>query len=367
VGALGSTLLDLWRRAGWGEWDAVDPDHLRPHNLIRHTTHYLGRPKAEAVVWRDKSIWRDAKPKIGAIVGDAYDIDNPVVKIAFERAELIVDATTTVEVPRRLANAHFPGRVVSAFLTPTGTDGVLIAEDSVRRFRIDALEAQYWRAVLTQSWGETHLISSTSKFTSGASCRDVSFVMPYSMIMAHAATLAEQIQTLPPAGVIRIWQRDRLRGSVAVHDVPIEETFTTTFPDLAVVWDGGTLAKVRSLRRAALPAETGGVLVGYHDLNEGKVYVVDALDAPSDSVGTRESFERGVKGLRPRIEEIGRRSAGQVGYLGEWHSHPQGHDARESGKDVRQLLYLGDLLGGEGLPAFMLIVAEDEQQWLVAC
>ena len=366
VGALGSTLLDLWRRAGWGEWDTIDPDHLRPHNLIRHTTHYLGRPKAEAVAWRDKSMWRDAKPKVGAIVGDAYDIDNPVVKIAFERAELIVDSTTTVEVPRRLANAHFRGRVTSAFLTPTGSDAVLIAEDLERRFRIDALEAQYWRAVLTQNWGETHLNSSAAKFTSGASCRDVSFVMPYSVIMAHAATLAEQIQTLPLEGMIRIWQRDRSRGSVEVHDVPTHEAFAAPFPNLSVVWDRGTLSKVRALRKAALPAETGGVLVGYHDLNEGRVYVVDALDAPPDSIGTHESFERGVKGLRPRIEDMGRRSAGQIGYLGEWHSHPQGHDARESGLDVRQLLYLGDLLGGEGLPALMLIVAEDEQQWLMA-
>ncbi len=120
------------------------------------------------------------------------------------------------------------------------------------------------------------------------------------------------------------------------------ETMVTTFPDLTVVWDRGTLRKVRALRKAALPAETGGVLVGYHDLNEGRVYVVDALNAPPDSIGTRESFERGVKGLRPQIEQIGRRSAHQINYLGEWHSHPQGHNARESVDDVRQLLYLAN-------------------------
>jgi integrative and conjugative element protein (TIGR02256 family) len=366
VGALGSTILDLWRRCGWGQWDAIDPDHLQPHNLVRHTAHYLGLPKAEAVARRDKYIWRDAEPKIGAIVGDAYDLKNPAVKAAFDRAELIVDTTTTLEVPRRLANLEFSARVVSSFLTPTGTDAVLIAEDSARLLRIDALEAQYWRAVLTRSWGETHLTNSITKFTSGASCRDVSVVMSYSAIMAHAATLSEQIQTLPAKGIIRIWQRDRTRGSVATHDILVWETLTTIFPDLTVVWDQGTLTKVQSLRRAALPAETGGVLVGYHDLNEGRVYVVDALDASPDSIGTREFFERGVKGLRPRIDAVGRRSAGQIGYLGEWHSHPQGHDARQSGNDVRQLLYLGDLLGGESLPALMLIVAEHDHQWLMS-
>jgi integrative and conjugative element protein (TIGR02256 family) len=365
VGALGSTLLDLWRRAGWGQWDVIDPDHLCPHNLVRHTAHYLGLPKADAVSIRDKNIWHETERKIGAIVGDAYDLNNPAVRTALEGAELIVDATTTVEVPRRLAKADLPGRVVSAFLTPTGADSVLIAEDQDRRLRIDALEGQYWRAVVTESWGTTHVTKPTEKFTSGASCRDVSVVMPYSIIVAHAATLAEQIQTLPAEGQIRIWQRDRLRGSVAVHDVQISEPLTATFPGLTVVWDCGTLAKVRSLRAAALPAETGGAIVGYYDLNEDRVYVVDALDAPPDSIGTPESFERGVMGLLPRIEEIGRRSAGQIIYLGEWHSHPQGCTSKQSDNDLWQLLYLGDLLEAEDLPALMFIVAEDDYRWLI--
>ncbi len=151
-----------------------------------------------AVALRDQLLWRDSDPEIGAIVGDAYDLNNPAVSTALERAELIVDATTTVEVPRRLANVNIPGRVVSGFLTPTGADAVLIAEDRDRRQRIDSLEAQYWRAVLNKPWGETHLTNEVGKFTSGASCRDISFVMPYSAIMAHAATLAEQIQNLRP-------------------------------------------------------------------------------------------------------------------------------------------------------------------------
>lgn len=365
VGALGSTLLDLWRRAGWGQWDVIDPDHLCPHNLVRHTAHYLGLPKAEAVSIRDKDVWHEAERKIGAIVGDARDLANPAVNTALERAELIVDATTTVEVPRRLANADLSGRIVSAFLTPTAADSVLIAEDQDRHLRIDCLEGQYWRAVVTETWGATHVTKPTEKFTSGASCRDVSFVMPYSTIAAHAATLAEQIQALPAGAIIRVWQRDRSRGSVSIHDVPISEPLTETFPGLTVVWDRGTLAKVRSLRAAALPAETGGAIVGYYDLNEERVYVADALDAPPDSIGTPEAFERGVEGLRARLEEIGRRSAGQIIYLGEWHSHPQGYTSEQSDNDLWQLLYLGDLLKAEDLPALMFIVAEDDYRWLM--
>ncbi|STJ18167.1 ThiF family [Escherichia coli] len=36
VGALGSTLADIWIRMGWGTWTFIDPDRLLPHNLSRH-------------------------------------------------------------------------------------------------------------------------------------------------------------------------------------------------------------------------------------------------------------------------------------------------------------------------------------------
>ena len=366
AGSLGSALLDLWRRSGWGKWAVIDPDHLKPHNLIRHTAHQLGYPKAEAVAARDKEIWRDIDQQVQSIVGDAGNLDDSRVRPVLSEAQLIVDATTTVEVPRRLANTGFSARVVSAFITPGGDDCVLIAEDGQRRLRIDALEAQYWRAVLNQQWGEAHVARAANQFRSGASCRDISVVMPYSTILAHSATLAEQVQALGEDARIRIWRRDRALGSTSMYDVSIAEPFFTAFSDLTVVWDRGILEKVRELRKAALPAETGGVLVGYHDLNEGRIYVVDALNAPADSIGTPESFERGVMGLTATVAEIERRSAGQIGYLGEWHSHPKGYDASESGDDIWQLFFLGDLLRREDLPALMLIVAEEDQQWLMA-
>jgi len=36
AGALGSSLLNLWARSGWGSWTVIDKDHITPHNLTRH-------------------------------------------------------------------------------------------------------------------------------------------------------------------------------------------------------------------------------------------------------------------------------------------------------------------------------------------
>jgi hypothetical protein len=365
VGALGSNMLDLWRRCGWGTWDAIDPDHMRPHNVLRHATAFTGCAKADAVAMHDANLWRTRNFRIGAINNDVTDLDDPRVKHALERAALIIDATTTLEAPRFLAQQSLTARIVSTFLTPTGDDAVLIAEDSERRFRVDTLEAQYWRAVLNEEWGDCHLTKPGATFRSGGSCRDVSAVIPYSSIVLHAAILAQQIQSLPLEPMIRIWEREPSVGSVSVHEIDVARPIECSMGLFTIIWDEHTRAKVRALRTDALPSETGGVLVGYHDFVDQRIYVVDALPAPPDSEGTPDGFRRGIEGLVPAIEQCRRRSAGHVSYIGEWHSHPEGAAARASKWDLRQLLFLGEVLAQDGLPGLQLIVAANEEEWLV--
>jgi integrative and conjugative element protein (TIGR02256 family) len=325
----------------------------------------LGAPKVEALARRDQNLWRDPEHLVNAIVGDASAVHDPATLQLLQQADLLIDASTVLEVPRAWAVTDGLKRVASCFLTPSGADAVLLAEDAARTVRVDALEAQYLRAVVNEPWGEEHLATKTAQFRAGTSCRDFSLVMPYSAIAAHAATLAEQMQSLPETEVIQVWQRNRTTGAVIVHTVPTARTRITTADCFEIVWDKGLSAKLDTLRAQVLPHETGGVLIGYHDLSMSRIYVVDALAAPPDSVGTADGFERGVKGLEKHLEEIRRRSAGQVGYLGEWHSHPDGIPAQPSGDDLWQLLYLGALLRRENLPALQFIVGKDDYTWLL--
>lgn len=50
-GSLGSAILDLWGRSGWGQWTVIDKDHIRPHNLVRHVAYaqHVGQPKAHVL------------------------------------------------------------------------------------------------------------------------------------------------------------------------------------------------------------------------------------------------------------------------------------------------------------------------------
>jgi hypothetical protein len=55
-----------------------------------------------------------------------------------------------------------------------------------------------------------------------------------------------------------------------------------------------------------------------------------------------------------------RRTAGQLRYVGEWHSHPPRASARPSAVDGQQIDWLAALMEMESMPALMLIAAEKE-------
>jgi integrative and conjugative element protein (TIGR02256 family) len=241
----------------------------------------------------------------------------------------------------------------------------MLAEDAARTCRIDAVEAQYYRAILHEEWGEGHLAWNGQQFRSGASCRDLSLVLPFTRIAAHAPNLAEAVGDLDASGRIAVWRRDIPSGAMSAFRIEVAAPLYVLLAPFTLVWDAGLRAKLRAIRGSALPAETGGVLLGYHDFNEGRIFVVDVLPAPPDSLGTPAGFRRGIEGLAAQLDGIRASSGGQVSYLGEWHSHPDGAGARPSGDDLTQLLYLRAVLSEDGLPGLQLIVADEDEQWLL--
>lgn len=63
-------------------------------------------------------------------------------------------------------------------------------------------------------------------------------------------------------------------------------------------------------------------------------------------------------GVDEMMEDVRRPTAGQVRYVGEWHSHPPRVSARPSPTDGRQLDWLAALMGMDSMPALMVIAAD---------
>lgn len=365
AGSLGSALLNLWGRSGWGNWTVLDKDHIRPHNLSRHTayTQHIGESKATVVAELHMAAL-DGASAVTPLVCDATDLTQVTVLNALKVATVIVDASTTLEYPRAASADDTLPRHITIFITPNGNCSVLLAENIQRTIRLQTLEAQYYRALLQNDWGRDHLHGHVSTFWSGAGCRDISVVMPYSRILGHSCTLAEQIQTITVQedAFIRIWQREPDMGAIAVYDIPTVPDRCIPFGDLNLFIDDGVEQDLHDMRNKGLPNETGGVILGYYDFNIKAVLVVAALPAPLDSKSTPNSFTRGIAGLAEAIKEASERTAGMVGYIGEWHSHPPGCSALPSNDDLVQLSYLTQRMSEDGLPAFSLIVGEDDIQ-----
>jgi integrative and conjugative element protein (TIGR02256 family) len=124
--------------------------------------------------------------------------------------------------------------------------------------------------------------------------------------------------------------------------------------------DAGLVQRIHAMRDARLPVETGGILFGAIDIPARRIHLVDARPAPPDSIEEQTGFVRGMVGVEEAMDEVRRKTAGQIRYIGEWHSHPPEASARPSSVDARQIDWLAALMGMDSMPALMVIAADSE-------
>lgn len=362
VGALGSVLADLWTREGWGRWTYVDDDYIRPHNVIRHLARdvHIGRSKAELVRDITNGTFYSGQLTNLAIPAKVTDSSNEALATALAQATLLVDATTTLEVPRDLSAQPDGPRMASVFLTPSGLGSVLLLEDGSRTIPLHAIEAQYYRGILNNPWGADHLKGHHGGLWVGAGCRDISAVLSEENIHLHGATLARQLRLLSaaPAAQMCIWHLDPYSGALAAHNPGISSVRTYQCGEWRVIYDQTLEENLIAMRARGLPNETGGILLGYFDPKLKMLHLVDALPAPVDSEAAPDGFTRGKQGLTEIRDECLRRTANIVDYVGDWHSHPRGAAARPSTTDLGLIAQLTATMAQDGLPALMLIVGE---------
>ncbi|MBU2621136.1 MAG: Mov34/MPN/PAD-1 family protein [Proteobacteria bacterium] len=360
VGALGGSLAEMWSKEHWGAWSFIDPDMVKSHNIIRHIAKnfHVGIFKTDVVKDMVEFNYQDEYYHAVSIPRSANDFSSEAVKEAISKADFIVDATTTIEIPRDLSQREVVPRSVSVFLTPSGRGSALLMESADRSLRLDALEAQYYRAIINEEWGKDHLEGYKGRIRVGAGCRDVSTIISYETIQFHAAMLARQVRLLrdESAAHIRVWSGDFERGALAAYEIPVYESDCFKCGDWHVIVDTVLREKLCKLRMSYLPNETGGVILGYIDQKLRHIYVVDVLNAPADSDSDRTGFTRGVEGLKAALDEVARRTANIVGYIGEWHSHPAFTSAYPSSIDRTLIKQLADTLELDGQPALMIIV-----------
>ena len=371
VGALGGLLAEIWNRECWGDWSYVDDDIVQAHNVVRHISSRsaIGYPKAVVV----DSILGNTHSSLAQEQSSSF-VSNIVsgekeLESAIDKSNLIVDVTTTLHVPRIIStNDNFP-RTVSAFITPSGMASVMLLEDKSREVRSNSLEAQYYRALLNEDWGETHLSGHAGHQWVGAGCREVSLAMSNELIHLHAAVLSRQIRKKSSSSEARIciWEHQDNSGGMISRDIRVNPCHTITLHNWTILYDDGFLQDVVAYRRDSVPNETGGIVFGIVDQKDATITLVKACHAPENSESTTSSFSRGAYDSEEILEDCHNRTAGVVSYVGEWHSHPPNCGALPSGHDIGQLNFLSCSLQVEGMPALMMIISDDSVGYYIGC
>jgi hypothetical protein len=238
---------------------------------------------------------------------------------------------------------------------------VLLAEPGNRALTLRDLEAQYLSLVLRTEWLGKHLGKDAETIAYTGACRAITNRIPESRAAVLSGLAASGIASAvdTDAAIITIWTL-AADGSVTV-DRALPE-FVTRFHargwEIAI--DAGLVRRIYETRESRVPSETGGVLFGLVDIPAQFIHLVDASRAPFDSDETPNSFVRGVGGVEELMGSVRQRTAGQVRYVGEWHSHPPRMSARPSAVDGQQIDWLAALMGMESMPALMVIAAENE-------
>lgn len=362
AGALGSQTILHLARSGFGQWTLIDHDYLMPHNAARHALdgRFVGCNKAEALAFVANSI-------VGENLFSGLPLDllsahagGDDLARTMREADTILDVSTSVAVARSLAcDIDSSARRASLFMTPSGQDLVLIAEDRDRRLPLDALEMQYYRAAINEPALDGHFGAQQPRRRYGQSCRDVTSTLPQHQVALHAAIAARALRERlrEPAAALVVWR--------AEGDGSVRRIAATTWPvtrlqagGWTVVTDAGLLDKLTALREQKLPNETGGVLLGSFDVERSILYIADALPSPPDSEEWPTLYIRGSQGLRQAVDHVQQTTHGMIEYVGEWHSHPRGAATAASHDDLQVFAWLTSLMESDGLPAVMMIVGD---------
>jgi Prokaryotic E2 family A/Prokaryotic homologs of the JAB domain len=364
AGTVGSHVAANLAREGRFNWGVIDGDYLLPHNIPKHIlpATAVGCSKAGGFA---KSLDNTLGflEQTTYLVADVLSVDaatKAAVQTMLGRADIIMDASASIAVSRFLSSTpETAARRVSFFFNSEGTDAVLQIEPANRSCSLRELEAQHYAMTAEDPDLDGHLRASQDNIAYSGACRQATNRMPESRAALLSASISLEIGRAlkNEEGKIVVW-RTRDGRVDRVQDTAIGWRHLAV-ADWSVALSEQVVEFVAGRRRAALPAETGGVLLGVLDMEARSIHVGLAFDAPSDSKGDPSGFERGIAGLRSKIARATEASAGQLVYVGEWHSHPAGYAATPSIKDLLQLAELAELLDVNGVPALMAIVNDD--------
>ncbi|MGI4874324.1 MAG: ThiF family adenylyltransferase [Janthinobacterium lividum] len=346
-GALGSKVVLHLARSGTTDLVLLDPDYLAPHNLVRHAlvADYAGMNKAIALKKAITQLYPHEELSTLQAVPFAADIllqpfNNSAVDISRLLDFTASDAFLhTLVVSPSLSNTIIYRGVIS----DKGQLGILMQEGGDRNPRLDDLQvmlyAQAAKRPAIASWLAREAIRAAMPLVSvGVGCNSETTILADEAISTHAAHFAQVLRYAGTEaaqlqqGQIYLSRLSTDEGypAITTERIQIEplQVFTAVNdPGWRIRMVATVLQTIQQELVRAAPHETGGVLLGRADYKTKTIHVVEILLAPADSKANQVCFFRGIRNLPEQVAAMTAATGSQLGYIGEWHTHPAGPEA----------------------------------------
>lgn len=369
AGAIGSNLVINSMKAGVGSWTIIDDDLVLPHNIVRQTqtAQAVGVPKALALAHDASLLVAEAGGASGIIAnvlkpGEHAD----AIESALTDADFVIDLSASPAVVGYIADHSAVRRAASFFFNPDGSDLVVLVEDADRKLQLDEIEAQYFLASGANPCLARHFASArVDRLRYANACQDLTRPLPPWQVQTLSGIATGRLLAIlgDKAASARVWRMDPATALIVPIDLALSPTKRVEHEAMRVSISNKVVHAMQVLREERSPNETGGILVGTFDLRRNILHIVAALPAPPDSRQSPTYFIRGALNLRPIMDALTQGSAGQLQYVGEWHSHPDGAAARPSHDDEGVFSHLAAQIEPTGSP-FAMMICGAEDSWI---
>jgi molybdopterin/thiamine biosynthesis adenylyltransferase len=313
VGAIGSHIAELLTRAGIGRLLLVDFDLLWPVNLVRHAA-----PPGTPARTTKTDAMRDY---LGQYPWVQVDVVEGALGTPSGLRQLLASADMTIDATGHAGLAELIGRVARGNGRPVAS-AALFRGGAVARVRRQALDRDtpFLQRPHLDRYPEIPPLDDELEYVgTETGCLALVHNAPPTAVTL-AATVAAEVAIDHLTG--RHDHPDEIIEVIRAGEPPFDQLGRLRPDDLPVTIDLTEHAQdqLRQLGRAALPVETGGILLGCHV--DGRPVVTGAIEIPdTDATETRYRIPEGA--TQAAVAAARERDA-RIGYLGEWHSHPSG-------------------------------------------
>lgn len=337
-GALGSKIAMHLVRSGMNNILFCDPDYLSEHNLCRH-------------VLLDNSVYKNKASEMKSVTNLIYFHEmsqavasNKGIKMILEDQEImskrkpdyLLDFTASKVVHNQLVKIENRPLAISAAIYDNGKFGLLMCEGADGGVRLDDVMATVFAQYKTDAFVSSYLMKErglvqepVSLLNVGLGCNSETFILADDVISLYAASMSIALKDLFAGnhadGGCWMYILDDC-GGLKVHKIEVPQYYCYDVDTWHVRISDNVIKDIMEQAMVAGLLETGGYLIGQCNIKTNTIHVIDTIEAPEDTIHRGDYLVLGKAGVKKKLSQIERKSGATFGYVGEWHSHPNGPD-----------------------------------------